>query len=62
MAAQADSGTTNSKEFGSLSSPFTLDLVAFFSELEGEIIKITEQASNEGWTEDELIEAIGDLI
>lgn len=50
------------QQFYGLSSPLALDLIAVFSLLEEDIIKLTNKAVKEGWSEDKLIQEISDLI
>ena len=54
--------TITAKQFESLSSPFVLDLVALFSLMEEDIVKLTRKAQREGWTPDKLIQEISELI
>lgn len=62
MADTADGGRITEKEFDSLASSFVLDLVAFFAEMESEIMKTLDRATDEGWDEETLIKEIENLI
>ena len=50
------------KEFSELSSPLALDLTAVFNVMKDEIMNLLNIAEKEGWTPEQLIKKVEDMI
>jgi hypothetical protein len=49
-------------EFYSLAEPFKMDLIAYFSSLEDDMMEIISRGAKEGWTPEKIISEIDGLL
>jgi len=54
--------SVNQSKFNDWSKDFVSDLIAYFNLLNEDIVKLIDKASKEGWTPEQIIDAIEELI
>lgn len=62
MIKVAKHGKLTQNEFDDLSKSFALDLVAVFSLIQEDVMKLLDKSIKEGWSADVLIKKVEDLI